>query len=126
MRVRVNEKIKIFHGHVPVELEKGQEVTGSLAALLAARAPKKVTLLDAPEPETEEDDGQEQDEPPADSDGPADVVDEFDPDATAAAVLDWVDEDPGRAATALAAEQTKDRPRSTLVKQLEKLAETEQ
>jgi hypothetical protein len=47
---------------------------------------------------------------------------ELDVDGTAADVLAWVGEDPERAAEALEAEQAKDKPRSTLVKQLEKLA----
>lgn len=48
MRVRVNENIKLFHGHVPVRLAEGQEARGELAALLLKSAPTKVTRLDAP------------------------------------------------------------------------------
>lgn len=103
MRVVVNEKFKVFHGHVPTKLEKGQEVSGELAAFLLAHAPGKVTRADAePEPEPG---------PPA----------ELDIEASAAVVLSWVGEDRERAAAALAAEQAKEKPRSGLVKSLEKL-----
>lgn len=107
MRVVVNENIKVFHGHVSVRLAAGQEVSGELAALLLERAPKKVSRVDG-EPE-----GGKVDEPPASL---ADA-------STAAEVLAWVGEDPERAAEALEAEEAADKPRSTLVKQLTKLAE---
>lgn len=45
------------------------------------------------------------------------------PDGSAEVVLAWVGEDKERAARALAAEQARDKPRSTLVGQLEKLAQ---
>lgn len=103
MRVVVNEDMKVFHGHMPVELKKGQEVKGSLAAMLLERAPRKVTRVDG-EPA-----------PPA----------ELDIDATAPVVLAWVGDDPERAKEALAAENAKgDTARSTLTKALEKLAAT--
>ena len=103
MRVVVNENMKVFHGHVPVKLTAGQEVSGELAVMLARQAPGKVTALDEPEAPTE---------PPAD----------LDITANAADVLAWVGEDAERAAEALAAEQAKDKPRSTLVAALTKLA----
>lgn len=43
------------------------------------------------------------------------------PDGTAAQVLAWVDSDPDRAALALAAEQHREPPRSTVVAALDKL-----
>lgn len=107
MRVVVNENMKVFHGHVPVQLDAGQEVSGELAALLARSARSKVTVLDEPEPEA-----------PAPQVPPA----ELDITANAADVLAWVGEDPERAAEALEAEQAKDKPRSTLVAALTKLA----
>lgn len=110
MRVVVNENIKIFHGHVAVRLAEGQEVSGELAALLLERAPKKVTRLDA---DPEADGGGGPEEPP---ESLADAT-------TAAEVLAWVGEDKERAKEALAEEEAADKPRSTLVKQLKKLAE---
>lgn len=112
MRVRVNENIKVFHGHVAVRLAEGQEVSGELAEMLLKRAAKKVTRLDA-EPEEDGGDGDGPKEPPASL---ADA-------STAADVLAWVGEDPDRAAEALATEEAAEKPRSTLVKQLKKLAE---
>lgn len=108
MRVVVNEKFKVFHGHVPTALEEGQEVSGELAAFLLDHAPKKVTRTDSePDPEPG---------PPA----------ELDIDASAAAIIAWVGDDPERAAVALEAEQDKgEEARSTLVKKLEKLAAVE-
>lgn len=111
MRVRVDENIKLFQGHVPVRLAEGQEVTGELAALLLERAPKKVTRLDADPVGGGEGEGDK--EPP---DSLADA-------STTAEVLAWVGENQERAAEALAAEEAADKPRSTLVKQLKKLAE---
>lgn len=101
MRVVMKEKLHVFHGHQPVYLEEGQEVSGSLAAMLLKQAPGKVTPLDQPEPE------------------PA----ELDITAPAPKVLAWVGEDPARAAESLAAEQARDKPRSTLVAALTKLTE---
>lgn len=105
MRVVVNENMKVFHDHVAVTLSAGQEVKGSLAAMLLERAPGKVQRVDAaPAPE-----------PPA----------ELDIDSTAPVVLAWVGEDPDRAKEALAAENAKgDAARSTLTKALEKIAAT--
>ncbi|MBP5875662.1 hypothetical protein PV413_03220 [Streptomyces scabiei] len=143
MRVRVNENIKLFQGHVPVRLAEGQEVTGELAALLLKSAPGKVTCLDAPE-ESESGqtpghrepcvDGDVCDGPhcPPESDPDADATDPGDPppsdelDITAAVgkVLDWVGDDPERAEQAAAAEQATDKPRATLLKQLAKLTES--
>lgn len=66
----------------------------------------------------------EDDEPGVDADGDG-VVDDTNgdgaPDGTAEQVLAWVGDDAGRAATALATEQARDRPRSVLTAQLEKL-----
>jgi hypothetical protein len=107
VRAIANEKIKVFFGHVPVTIEKGQEVSGELAAFLLKSAPGKVTGEGAErEPEA----------PPT----------ELDVDASAAVVLAWVGDDPGRAAVALEAEQAKgEEARSTLTKKLEKLAAVE-
>jgi hypothetical protein len=104
VRVVVNEDMKVFHGHMPVALRKGQEVKGSLAAMLLEQASTRVSRVDA-EPEA----------PPA----------ELDITAVAADVLAWVGSDPDRAATALEAENAKgESARSTLVAALKKLAAT--
>lgn len=99
MRVVVNEDMKVFHGHVPAELKKGQEVTGSLAELLLTSAPRKVTRADA--------------EP-----APAD---ELDIDGKIEDVLEWVGDDQERALAAHIAESEKDKPRSTLLSRLDEI-----
>lgn len=54
--------------------------------------------------------------------GPAvDVDGDGVPDGTAAQILEWVGDDPGRAERALAAESARDRPRTVLTAALEKL-----
>ena len=108
VRVVVNENIKIFHGHRSVRLAEGQEVSGELAALLWERGRGKVTRLDEPEPASGGD------EPPGSL---ADA-------STSAEVLSWAGDDPERALEALEAEEARDKPRSTLVKQLEKLIDS--
>ncbi|WP_416976714.1 hypothetical protein [Streptomyces sp. T028] len=140
MRVRVNENIKLFQGHVPVRLAEGQVVTGELAALLLERAPAKVTCLDSDQAEAVQETPQHREPcedgsvcggphcPPAsDPDGAPDGVpdpppsDELDITASVGKVLDWVGYDPERAAQAQAAEQATASPRATLLKQLAKL-----
>lgn len=110
MRVRVNENIKLFQGHVPVRLAKDMVVTGELAALLVERAPTKVTRLDDPEQ-----DGRDPGDPPP--------SDELDITASVGKVLDWVGDNSERAVRAQAAEQATEHPRATLLKQLSKLTE---
>ncbi|WP_432136828.1 hypothetical protein [Streptomyces sp. bgisy154] len=110
MRVRVIENVKVFSGHKPVRLAADQEVSGELAAMLLERAPRKVVRLD----EEPADEGTGGDDPPA----------SLEEASTAAEVLAWVGEDPERAADALEAEESAEKPRSTLVKQLRKLTES--
>ena len=107
MRVVVNEDMKVFHGHVPTELKKGQEVSGSLAELLLAGASRKVTRVDDPEPPAG-------DEPP----------DGLDIDGKIDDVLAWVGDDPERALEAHSAEEARgDKARSTLLAKLAELVD---
>jgi len=111
MRAKVLESITPYWNYGIHPLVKGEEVSGDLAAYLVSTHSPVEPLDDEARALLEP----EQDapkEPPA----------ELDIDGTAADVLAWVGEDRERAAVALAAEQAKDKPRSTLVKQLEKLA----
>ena len=116
MRARVLEDIAPYWTYGVHPLKKDDEVTGELAAyLVSTHSP--VEPLD--------DDARALLQPPQEEqgpEGPKDPPAELDIDGTAADVLAWVGEDPERARQALAAEQAKDKPRSTLVKQLEKLA----
>jgi hypothetical protein len=111
MRAKVLENISPYWNYGIHPLAKDEEVSGELAAyLVSTHSPVEPlddearALLEPPRKETGE--------PPT----------ELDIDGTAADVLAWVGEDRERAAVALEAEQAKDKPRSTLVKQLEKLA----
>lgn len=116
MRVRVLKTVRAYWNYEVRDFPPDAEFDDDLARHLAANAPEDtIEVLEAdpePDPEDVEPDGGE-DEPPA----------ELDIDGTAQAVLAWAGDDPDRAAEALAAEQAKDKPRSTLVKQLAKLAE---
>ncbi|MFF4536547.1 hypothetical protein [Streptomyces aureus] len=115
MRVKVLEDIAPYFNYGITPLSAGEEVAGDLAAYLAStRSP--VEPLDGEARALFEGDAPAADNEPADG--------ELDIEATAADVLDWVGDDPERASEALAAEQAKDKPRSTLVKQLEKLADS--
>lgn len=135
MRCVVNENFKVFHGHSPVKLEAGQVVSGSLAEMLLRSAPRKVTELPDGEQPAEGSSQQQEPahrEPCVDGDvcgGPhcppesgSQAPAELDIETSVKDVLEWVGEDPERAAEALRQEQEKPTPRSTLVKQLEKLA----
>lgn len=128
MRCVVNENFKVFHGHSPVKLEAGQIVSGSLADLLLRSARRKVTAL------PDEDQAATEPQPPPGSGDPKvpdpgaggnlavpppPPPDELNIEASVKDVLAWVGEDLERARTALAAEQAKASPRSTLVKPLE-------
>jgi hypothetical protein len=125
VRVVATKDFKAYINYQTLHIPKGQEVKGVTAAhLLATGSPVK--RID-PEPEPVTEDGDQEHEPVTDDGGPgADSPSgELDIDATADEVMAWVDEDPDRAVQALEAEQARDKPRSTLVKKLEKLTETE-
>jgi hypothetical protein len=116
MRAKVLENIAPYFNYGVHPLKKDDEVTGELAAyLVSTHSPVEPlddearALLEAPAQEPEQE-------------TPVEPPEELDIDAKADDVLAWVGEDPERASEALAAEQAKDKPRSTLVKQLEKLA----
>jgi hypothetical protein len=116
MRVKVLENISPYWNYSIVNLAKGEEVGGELAAYLASTR-SEVEPLDADAQALFDGEADQQPESPEPADGELDI------DAKADDVLAWVGDDPERAEEALEAEQAKDKPRSTLVKQLEKLAE---
>lgn len=124
MRVRVLQPTRAYWNYEVRTFGKGEELEGDLARHLAANAPEgsvEVTEAD-PEPKKTP-------EPPkAPADGPEDPDAGDGPpvDGTIDALMAWVDDDPERAAAALTAEQAKDKPRSTVVKRLTALADTEE
>jgi hypothetical protein len=131
MRVRIVKPFAAYWNYAIQEFKEGDEFDGDLARHLADNGPgKSVEVLEAdPEPEVEPDEDpedevedNEDDDPGPEDPEPADAP--FPADGTSADILAWVGDDLERAAVALEAEQAKDKPRSTLVKQLEKLAES--
>ncbi|MFJ2676394.1 hypothetical protein [Streptomyces sp. NPDC087525] len=113
MRVKTREAFSPYYNYGIVPLAKGEEVSGGLALFL---------LETGSDVEPVDDDAKAwrpagHEEPETESPGELDI------EASAAAVLDWVGDDSERATEALAAEQARDKPRSTLVKALEKIAE---
>lgn len=118
MRAKVLENIAPYWNYGIQPLNKDDEVSGELAAyLVSTHSP--VEPLDDEARALLEASAEEREQEPEIPVGPPE---ELDIDGTAADVLAWVGDAPERAAEALAAEQAKDKPRSTLVKQLEKLA----
>lgn len=116
MRVRVLKEFTAYWNYSVTQFTEGAEADGELARHLADNAPEgsvEVTEAD-PEPEPAKEPEpvepvQEDGEPPVDG-----TIDDL---------MAWVQDDPERAAQALAAEQAKDKPRSTVVKRLTTLAE---
>ena len=114
MRVVVTEAFRAYLNMQPEAFVVGQKLKGSTAAYMlevgAAVKPlddearDHLAALAAP-------DGTVVPDPPA----------ELDIEASVAVVLSWVGEDQERAAVALVAERAKEKPRSGLVKSLEKL-----
>lgn len=99
--VKTTEKFSVYWNYQVWSLAKGETVAGGLADyLLETGSP--VERLDAPA------------EAPVDPDAV--------PDGTVQQVLDWVGEDQAKAVKALEVEQAAERPRSTLVDALQKLA----
>jgi hypothetical protein len=122
MRVRVLQPTRSYWNYEVREFGEGDELEGDLARHLAANAPEgavKVTEAD-PEPEPEP---EAPAEPPEVSDPGGD---EPPVDGTIDDLMAWVNDDRERAVQALAAEQAKDKPRSTVVKRLTAMAGTEE
>ncbi|MGW1102714.1 hypothetical protein [Streptomyces sp. NPDC002540] len=116
MRVKAREAFSPYYNYGLVPLAAGEEVSGGLALF----------LLETRSPVDPVDDDAKAWRPAGAADEPEPQIPaELDIEASAVAVLAWVGDDPERAEEALAAEQEKDKPRSTLVKQLEKTAAAE-
>lgn len=119
MRVRVLQETRAYWEYAVREFKKDEELLGDLARHLLANTPEgTVEVVEAdPEPEAKPvvpspppvDPGPGGDEPPVDG-----TIDEL---------MAWVDGGTDRAAAALAAEQAKDKPRSTVIKRLAAITE---
>ncbi|MFC7906471.1 hypothetical protein [Streptomyces nigra] len=144
MRVVVREAFKAYINMQPEEFTPGQKIKGDIAAQLlrsgadvdadddAARELAE-QLRDDTAGQQDEGGGQREPDPPhqppsTDPDGGPGHPDPSTPsapavDAPVKDLLVWVGEDPARAREVLEAEGAKDSPRSTLVKQLQKIAD---
>jgi hypothetical protein len=122
MRVRVLKQFSAYWNYAITQFNEGAEADGELARHLVDNAPKdSVEVVEAdPEPEDVPEAPQDPEVPvPPDGDEPP--VDE-----TIDVLMTWVGDDKERAGRALAAEQAKDKPRSTVVKRLADLAGSEE
>ncbi|MER6942496.1 hypothetical protein ABT294_00610 [Nonomuraea sp. NPDC000554] len=115
MLVTATEDFTFFYNLVPVRVAKGEEISSDIAAyLLRIRAAVEPADDEArsvvgpfePEPV--------QESPPADEDV-------LNIDGTISAILIWVGDDQERAAQAREAESARDKPRSTLISQLDEI-----
>lgn len=117
MRVRVLKQFSAYWNYAITQFNEGAEADGDLARHLVDNAPKdSVEVVEAdPEPEEVPEAPKEPETPPP-GDGEPPV------DETIDVLMTWVGDSKERAAEALAAEQAKDKPRSTVVKRLTDLA----
>jgi len=122
MRVKVLEASRPYYNYGIVNLAEGEEVKGGLALFLLETGANVEPVDDDAKAWRPADPGESGEAEEGDDAPPL----ELDIDASAAVVLAWVGDDPERAAEALEAERAKDKPRSTLVKSLEKLAEPDE
>jgi hypothetical protein len=123
MRVVAKESFKTYFQMVCIDVSQGDEFEGDFADFLAAGGAPVEPAIAASEPEPPADEpsadppaDDEPDEKPDDEPG-----DELDISGTANDVLEWVGDDPHRAAEARAAESAKDKPRSTLMQKLDNI-----
>lgn len=120
MRVRVVKEFEAYWNYAITRFAEGAELEGDQARHFADNAPEgSVEVVEAdPEPAPE---SPKEPEAPSGPDG-----DEPPVDGTIDALMVWVDGDPERAGQALQAEQAKDKPRSTVVKRLAAMVDTEE
>ncbi|MEU2780533.1 hypothetical protein [Streptomyces sp. NPDC007110] len=146
MRVVVREAFRAYINMQPEDFAPGQKIKGDTAVqLLRSGAAVDADDDDAHElaeqlrddtaSQQDEDGGQQEPDPPhqppppsTDPDGGPGHPDPSNPpapavDAPVKDLLAWVGDDPARAREVLKAEEAKDSPRSTLVKQLQKTAD---
>jgi hypothetical protein len=123
MRVRVIKPFRAYWNYSVTEFGEGAELEGDQARHFTDNAPEgSIEVLEAdPEPEQEP---QKPESEQGDGDPQEPGSDEPPVDGTIDDLMAWVDGDPERAAAALTAEQAKDKPRSTVAKRLNAMADT--
>lgn len=105
-RARVTEPFKTYYDGVPMSFETGDVLEGPIADFLYAGGSAVEPLGDQAAQDS------------ADAGGGGESV----PDGSAKDILDWVGADASRAQSAIEAEQARDKPRSTLLAELAKIA----
>lgn len=128
MRVRVLAQFPLYWNYAIQQYKPGEEHTGELARHMADNAPDDAVeileddreqLLAAADATPAPGSSASPDGGDGDGDGGPAPGDDMPPiDGTIGDLMAWVGDDPDRAARALEAEQAKDKPRSTFVKQL--------
>ncbi|MFH8752942.1 hypothetical protein ACH4GK_17895 [Streptomyces rimosus] len=115
MRVRARTALRPYYNYRLIDIPAGTEVSGGLAVhLLETRS--DVEPADEAAALWENPGADDQPEEPGGGSEP-------EADGTADDILTWVGDDPDRADTAIAQETARDKPRSTLLKKLQKIAE---
>ena len=114
MRVRVVKQFTAYWNYAVTQFNEGAELEGEQARHFADNAPDGSVEVIEEDPEPAPEPVPEKSSEPA----PADDGDEPPVDGTIDDLMTWVDGDKDRAARALAAEQAKDKPRSTVIKRL--------
>lgn len=136
MLVRARAALRPYYNYRLVDIAKGEEVSGGLALHLLETGSDVEPADDAatdwapPGAEASEDAGSGPADGDAEGGGDGQEPDggkpiaELDIDGNADDVLAWVVTDPERAEGAIEQEMAKDKPRSTLLKKLQKIADT--
>ncbi|MFF7191773.1 hypothetical protein ACFZAR_43030 [Streptomyces sp. NPDC008222] len=127
MRARVVKEFEAYWNYAVTLFREGAELDGDLARHCVDNAPKgHVEVVEAdPEPPAPKQDAGAGDGGEGVPDGSG-SGDEPPVDGTIDALMEWVGDSQERAAQALEAEQAKDKPRSTVVKRLTALADSEE
>jgi hypothetical protein len=125
MRVRLLKDATAYWNYAIQAFHPDQEIDGDLARHLADNTPEgTVEILEDDREQVREAEALPAPAEPVAEPGPV-GGDEPPAEGTIDDLMRWVDGDPDRAAQALAAEQAKDKPRSTVVRRLAALADTE-
>ncbi|MFG2826109.1 hypothetical protein ACGFWI_01280 [Streptomyces sp. NPDC048434] len=134
MRVRARAALRPYYNYRLIDISEGEEVSGGLALHLLETGSDVEPADDAAadwQPAAAE--GADSEQAPDDGGAGGDgqepsggkQVTELDIDGNADDVVAWVGDDPERAEDAIEQETAKDKPRSTLLKKLQKIADAD-
>ncbi|WP_030024901.1 hypothetical protein [Streptomyces monomycini] len=130
MRVRARTALRPYYNYRLIDIALGEEVSGGLAVHLLETGSDVEPADDAAQrwapsvaPGAAPAEAADHSESSGGHDAGAVPAAELDIDGTADEVLAWVGDDPQRAEDAIGLETAKDKPRQTLLKKLDKIAE---